>query len=622
MVSELHEVRDFLAGHPPFLALPGAVLDALPRQVSVRYLRRGAGFPPAGADPAGLYVLRKGAVEVHDDAGGLLEKLGEGDVFDPTEVGSVDEPPRCGVAAEDTLVYVLPGRVIAELRREHPAFDRGFDRTVVGHLETIREAREDAPFAGSDLLQLRVGDLVARSPVSAPPDLSVRDAAALMTRERVSSLLVEENGALQGIVTDRDLRSRCVAEGLDGTTPLRQVMTPAPLTVSRHASAFEALLTMSQRRIHHLPVLDGSELCGLVSTHDLLRAQSTNPLYLADRVGRCDTVAALREVVAEVRALHLQLSAANAAARQLGQAVTSVCDAVTRRLIDLACDALGPPPVPFAWVATGSQGRGELTLNSDQDNAIVLDDAYVPQRHGEHFAALARFVNEGLHECGYTRCPGNVMAANPAWRQPVAAWIGNFRDWLQRTDHKTVTLAVNFFDMRTVWGEDGLRQRLMATIVPECVGAKVFLAYLAAHALGNQPPLGFFRHFVVERSGAHEGMLDLKKRGLLPIVDLARYYALAAGIDTVPTQQRLRDAAARNSLTTESAEALLAAFEFIWGLRARQQATQLRTARPLDNFIAPDALTPLERRHLKDVFAAIAMLQRSVSAAHGDRLPL
>jgi len=622
VVSELHEVRDFLAGHPPFAALPGTVLDVLPRQVSVRYLRRGTGFPPADADPSGLYVLRKGAVEVFDDSGGLLEKLGEGDVFDPTEVGSADEPPRCGVAAEDTLVYVLPGRFVAELRREHPVFDRGFDRTIVAHLQTLHEGREDSPCAGSDLLQLRVGDLVSRRPVSAPPDLSVRDAAALMTRERVSSLLVEHDGALQGIVTDRDLRSRCVAAGLDGATPLRQVMTPAPLTVSRQASAFEALLTMSQRRIHHLPVLDGIELCGLVSTHDLLRAQSTNPLYLADRVGRCDTVEALREVVAEVRTLHLQLTAANAAARQLGQAVTSVCDAVTRRLIDLACDELGPPPVPFAWVATGSQGRGELTLSSDQDNAIVLDDTCDEQLHGEYFAALARFVNEGLHECGYTRCPGNVMAANPAWRQPLAAWIGNFRDWLRHTDHKTVTLAVNFFDMRTVWGEDSLRQRLMATIVPECIEAKVFLAYLAAHALGNQPPLGFFRNFVVERSGAHEGMLDLKKRGLLPIVDLARYYALAAGADTVPTQQRLRDAAARGSLTAESAEALQAAFEFIWGLRARQQAAQLRAAQSLDNFIAPDALTPLERRHLKDVFAAIATLQRSVSAAHGDRLPL
>ncbi len=214
------------------------------------------------------------------------------------------------------------------------------------------------------------------------------------------------------------------------------------------------------------------------------------------------------------------------------------------------------------------------------------------------------------------------MASNPAWRQPVAAWKGYFREWLQRTDHKTVTLAVNFFDMRTVWGEDGLRQQLMAAILPEAARAKVFLAYLAAHALGNQPPLGFFRNFVVARSGAHEGMVDLKKRGLLPIVDLARVYSLTAGLDVVATQQRLRDAAAHGSLTAEGAELLDNAFELVWTLRARRQAEQLRHSEPVDNFVAPDALTPMERRHLKDAFAAIATLQRALSAAHGDRLPL
>jgi CBS domain-containing protein len=622
VVSELHDVREFLAGRPPFVALPDAALDVLPRHISVRYLRRGAPFPPPDADPSGLYVLRKGAVEIRDAAGVLVEKLAEGDIFDPTAVDSEDEPPRGGTAAEDTLLYVIAGPALADLRRAHAAFDRSFDRAIVERLRRAGEAVHDAPRTGGDLLHLRVRDLISRQPVTAPPELTVREAARLMTRERVSSLLVAEDGALHGIVTDRDLRSRCVAAGLHGDTPLREVMTAAPLTVSQHASAFEALLTMSHRRIHHLPVVDGSELCGLVSTHDLLRAQATNPLYLADRVGRCASIEALHETVTEVRELHLQLVAAHATARQLGQAVTSVCDAVTRRLIDLAIDRLGPPPVPFAWVATGSQGRGELTLCSDQDNAIILDDAYSAVRHTDYFAALARDVNEGLHEAGYVRCPGNVMASNPAWRQPLAAWTGLFRDWLQRTDHKTVTLAVNFFDMRTVWGEDGLRQQLMATILPETVQAKVFLAYLAGHALGNQPPLGFFRNFVVARTGAHEGMVDLKKRGLLPIVDLARVHSLAAGVDVVATQQRLREASAHGSLTAEGAEMLDNAFELVWTLRARRQAGQLRRSEPVDNFVAPEALTPMERRHLKDAFAAIATLQRALSAAHGDRLPL
>jgi CBS domain-containing protein len=622
VVSELHDVREFLAGRPPFVALPGAALDVLPRHISVRYLRRGASFPPADADPSGLYVLRKGAVEIRDAAGALVEKLAEGDIFDPTAVDSEDEPPRGGTASEDTLLYVIAGPGLADLRRAHPAFDRSFDRTIVERLRRAGEAAHDAPRTGGDLLHLRVRDLVSRQPVTAPPDLTVREAAQLMTRERVSSLLVEDSGVLKGIVTDRDLRSRCVAAGLHGDTPLREVMTASPLTVSRHASAFEALLTMSHRHIHHLPVVDGDELHGLVSTHDLLRAQATNPLYLADRVARCGSVEALRETVTEVRELHLQLVAAHATARQLGQAVTSVCDAVTRRLIDLAIDRLGPPPVPFAWVATGSQGRGELTLCSDQDNAIILDDAFSADAHGDYFSALSRSVNESLHQAGYVRCPGNVMASNPAWRQPVGAWKGYFRDWLQRTDHKTVTLAVNFFDMRTVWGEESLRQRLLATVLPETVRAKVFLAYLAGHALGNQPPLGFFRNFVVARSGAHEGMVDLKKRGLLPIVDLARVHSLTAGLDVVATQQRLREAAAHGSLTAEGAELLDSAFELVWTLRARSQAEQLRRNAPVNNFVAPETLTPMERRHLKDAFAAIATLQRALSAAHGDRLPL
>lgn len=622
VVSELHDVREFLAGRPPFVALPGAALDVLPRHISVRYLRRGACFPPADADPSGLYVLRKGAVEIRDPAGALVEKLAEGDIFDPTAVDSEDEPPRGGTAAEDTLLYVIAGAALAGLRRAHPAFDRSFERTIVERLRRAGEAAQDAPRTGGDLLQLRVCDLVSRKPVTAPPDLPVREAAQLMTRERVSSLLVADGGTLQGIVTDRDLRSRCVAAGLSGDTPLREVMTAAPLTVSRHASAFEALLAMSHRRIHHLPVVDGDELHGLVSTHDLLRAQATNPLYLADRVGRCDSIEALRETVAGVRELHLQLVAAHATARQLGQAVTSVCDAVTRRLIDLAIVRLGPPPVPFAWVATGSQGRSELTLCSDQDNGIILDDAYAADRHGDYFAVLARQVNEGLHAAGYVRCPGNVMASNPSWRQPLAAWRSYFQKWLHHTDHKTVTLAVNFLDMRTAWGEDGLRQQLMAAVLPEAARAKVFLAYLAGHALGNQPPIGFFRNFVVERSGTHEGMVDLKKRGLLPIVDLARVHALAAGLDVVATQPRLRESAAHGSLTAEGAELLDHAFEVVWTLRARRQAEQLRRNEPVDNFVVPDVLTPMERRHLKDAFAAIATLQRALSAAHGDRLPL
>ena len=622
MVSELRDVQDFLARHPPYAGLPAAALGTLVRRLTIRYLRRGTAFPPAGAEPGGLYTLRKGAVELRDAAGALVEKLAEGDSFDGADLAREGAAPLTGVAVEDTLVYALGSGSLEAVRRDHPAFDAALAHSVAERLRRALEAAPEAPRVGGNLLRLKVADLVTRAPVTAPPHASIRDAAALMSRERVSSLLVVAHGELVGIVTDRDLRSRCIAAGVDAGATLGAVMTPRPHAIEPKASAFEALLLMGRLRIHHLPVADEAGLHGLVSTHDLLRAQSANPLYIADRAGRAGSLESLRETAAETRELHLQLVAAHASARQLGQALTSVCDAVTRRLIDLEIERLGAPPVPFAWIATGSQGRGELTLRSDQDNALLLDDSFVPARHGGYFAALAQAVNDGLHECGYVHCPGGVMACTPEWRQPLAAWRALFLDWITRTDHRKTTLAVNFLDMRTVWGEDDLRQRLMAEILPRCAEEGVFLAYLAGHALGNAPPLGFFRNFVLVRSGAHEGQLDLKRHGLLPVVDLARVHALAGAVEAVSTLTRLELAAERGTLTREGADSLQAAFEFIWTVRARHQAGQLRAGSPADNFVDPAALTPRERGQLKDAFAAIATLQRALRSAHGDRLPL
>lgn len=622
MVSELRDVRDFLSRHPPFSSLPDEVLDRLPRLLSVRYCRRGSAFPPAGVDGASLHVIRKGAVELRDEAGELVEKLAEGDCLDARAMDARREQKLVGMTVEDTLVYVLPPAVLAELRESHAAFDDSFEVSIRERLQRAREAVLDAPQVGGNLLRLSVGDLIVRAAVTADATMSVRDAARLMTRERVSSLLVMRDDDLEGIVTDRDLRIRLVAEGRDGATPLGDIMTPRPHTIARSASAFEALMAMSRLRIHHLPVVNRDGVEGMVSTHDVLRAQSVNPLYLADRIRRCTSVADLRQVTAESRELHVQLVAAHASAQQLGQALTSVCDAATRRLIELSVHQLGEPPVPFAWVATGSQGRGELTLHSDQDNAIILDDDFAPERHAGYFAALATEVNQGLDGCGYALCPGEVMASNAQWRQPLSVWRGYFTAWLERTDYKAASLAANFFDMRTIWGEDALRQRLMAQILPRCRGEKVFLAYMASHALGNRPPLGFFRSFVLVRSGEHEGSVDLKRHGLLPIVDLARVYALAGAVESVGTLQRLESSFTAGTLSEEGAENLVAAFEFISMLRAKHQAQQLRGGEDVDSYVIPDALTTMERRNLKDAFAAIATLQDAVRAAHGDRLPL
>ena len=214
------------------------------------------------------------------------------------------------------------------------------------------------------------------------------------------------------------------------------------------------------------------------------------------------------------------------------------------------------------------------------------------------------------------------MASNVRWRQPLRVWQSYLRDWVMHPDHTSATLAANFLDMRTIWGEDSLREELVHDALPLCAKNHLFLAYMAAHALNNRPPLGFFRRFVVARSGDHEGTVDLKRQGLIPIVDLARVHALQAGLSHVSTDRRLEELAGSANLSEQGADGLRAAFELIGTLRALHVADLLRRQEDVDNRVAPGSLSDLERKHLRDAFAAIATAQDSLRTAYEGRLPL
>lgn len=613
MDVELAEIRDFLAEYPPFSLLDGEPLDALPRLFAVRYLRRGSAFPPPGETPAGLYVVRKGAIERRDAAGQLLETLCEGDVLAGESLGeSAGESPGEGepasaTAIEDSLVYQMSAPALRDLRRDNPALDAYFVRSAAERLRHGRRALGDGA-RQSSLMTLPVGDFVRRPPVVGSPELSIRQAAELMTEQRVSALLVVETGRLCGIVTDRDLRSRCLAAGLDPATPIAAIMSREVASIGPESAAFEALMQMTRHGIHHLPVVDAGGLRGLVSSTDLMRWQSANAVYLAGLVRQAGSLAELVRAGGELPELQVRLQAGGATPSQVGQAISSLNDAITIRLIELAQDELGPAPLPFAWTACGSQGRHEQTVHSDQDNALVFADDYDEAAHGAYFAALAERVNDGLDACGFRYCPGKVMAGNPAWRQTQAAWIATFRGWIEQADTMAAMLAANFLDMRVVFGDPALLAPLHDAINAACASRELFLARMVDNALKNRPPLGFFRNFMLIGEGEHAASFNIKLGGLIPITDLARIHALAGGQAEIGTLARLR-AGPSPGLSRESAQELEAAFEYFGSLRLRHQAAQIRQGRPPDNFIEPEALTAFEKGHLKQAFAVLGRLQ-------------
>jgi CBS domain-containing protein len=307
--------------------------------------------------------------------------------------------------------------------------------------------------------------------------------------------------------------------------------------------------------------------------------------------------------------------AADARASETHRILTQIGDAITRRLIDLAWaefarDGVEAPPGGYCWVAFGSQAREEHALGSDQDNALVLGDSL--SSSDPALRRLSLSVCEGLEACGYPRCEGDIMAAVDRWRQPVSAWRRQFSKWIREPTKDAVMHGSIFFDMRAIHGDASLVNELEDHVAREIAARPLFLAHLAREAMVRRPPLGFFGQLVVEHGGEHGSTLDLKHRGLIPIVDMARVHGLEAGCRSANTPVRLTYASERGGLSESGRSELLDAFECIGGVRLRLHARSITQGKSVSNYLDPTELSPAERGPLKDAFSVVSTLQRAM----------
>lgn len=618
MDVEIAEIRDFLAQHEPYSMLPPTVLDALPRQLTARYYRRGTTLVAVGQENNNMYILRSGAVDIFDALGALTDRAGPGDSFGMSNV-LAGAPSRYTLyASEDSLCLLMAAEVFHHLMQTQPTFSQFFVQQQAGRMraavQTVHVSDE-----GSAIMRTRVRETVRKKPITTSPETSIRDAAVIMTEKNVSALLVMQGSQLVGIITDRDLRSRVVAAGLDASSPVSSIMTASPVTIDADKLAFEVLVEMTQRKLHHLPVTEEGRLVGMITAGDLMRLEQANPAYLVSQIVNQTTIEGLKATVARVGTVVEHLVAQDATADDIARVITAIADATTRKVINFVEAEIGHPPVHYCWVALGSQGRLETGLQSDQDNAIILDDAVRPEHH-PYFEELATKVVNGLAECGYHRCPGDMMASNPQWNQPLKVWGTYFSRWINEPTPDALLNAQTFFDMRPVYGDNLLFTQLQGAITNRTPNATRFKTYLATQAQRFQPPLGFFRDFVLEQEGEHRNTLDVKAGGITAIVAMARLFALANGIREVNTLARLRSAASLGALREENAADLADSFEFINYVRIRHQVRQIRAGEQPDNHVAPSELSSFEKRHLREAFQIIRKMQAALGFTHQTHL--
>jgi CBS domain-containing protein len=353
-------------------------------------------------------------------------------------------------------------------------------------------------------------------------------------------------------------------------------------------------------------------LVGMVTDGDLLRRESRHPLPVRRQLDRATGPAALAAYAREVTAAAVRLVEAGSPAGEVTRLLASAHDGLYVRAARDAEAALGPPPCPYALLLLGSGARGESTLRTDQDHALVLADDR-PAGAGAWFAALAEHLTATLERCGLPRCPGGTVATNPARRVPRRAWQDQFATWIAEPEEDALLAAAVCLDFRQLHGDLDAEEALRP-VIRRAAGNRRFLGRLARAALRRRPPLGFLRQL----RGDHRGRVDLKAHGTALIVDMARLLALEAGCAEVPTVARLRAAAERGTVG-RTAAGLAAAFEYLQDLRLRHQAGQLQAGATPDDVVVLAALGALERRSLKDAFQLLHTCQQSVRIAfHTD----
>jgi CBS domain-containing protein len=604
---DVHDVAEFMKAHEPFSNLDETDLDRLAEHTKVEAFSAGEVIVKHGERRLEeIRVVRKGVVELIE-RGRVLDLLEEGEMFGQAWSFSGLPTPWEARAWEDTLCYALPSDELVPFLSSREGL-----RFVARSLLLLpRPGDANVPRVGEfDPTHQPAGALVREQPLIRDSGTSLQEAARHMAESGSGSLLVRLDEDELGILTDHDLRSRVVAKGLSLETPVRDVLTTPVFTVRADQPGADVLLAMLHHGIRHVPVLSASEeVVGVVTDLDLLAAQARRSFVLRQAIADAGSPGELREVGARLMPTVVALHQGGLAAEQVGAVISAVVEALVRRMFDLFGETAGPPPAEFAWLWLGSHGRREAAPSSDIDSGLVWEDTGGESARA-YMYGLAEQVGGLLAATGFQSDPHGVTPSSSLMAHPAGEWRETVHRWLDDpTDEKVMVISI-LLDGRGIEGQNQSFGVLSAA--QDAKTRPSFRRQLLRLALATKPPTGFRRDIVVEQSGEHRGSFDIKKGGLLPIVGLARYAALAAGATSTSTVSRLRASAAAGVLPDSDARTLEEAWRLMTDLRMEHQAGQLEAGTPPDDYVDPNALDALTRRHLREAFRLVASTQKTL----------
>lgn len=623
-------VNSFLKNYPPFSLLKTNDLEAISGEVVIQYLQPDEYVFKEGELPNEyIYVVHEGAIHLLQESENILvEQCDEGDVFGIRPLIAEQAYVLSAKAAEQTLIYAIKTDDLKKLIESNPKLGyylaENFAVEIGNKYSKLFKGRI---FLEKDLTQINTQIHEVQSiqhskkPVACAPHTSIKQAAIKMRNNNVGSILiVNDDFKPLGILTDRDLRNLVVTGEVAGDSPVSTIMNSPVITVAPNRTVADVQIQMMHHRINHLCITeDGTpetKIIGVISEHDMMVLQGNNPAILIREMNRSQSAVDLRNIREKAEDLLRKYLEQEVSIAFIASMMTEINDALITRIIDLVIaelesEGVTMPEVKWCWMGLGSEGRGEQLLRTDQDNALVF--ANVPPADLKdtkaYFLELAKRVTNGLNTAGFEYCPADMMASNPNWCLSLEEWKNQFTQWIMQPNEVNIMHCNIFFDYRPLYGDFSLTKLLTDHIFNTLKDRDIFIALMAKTALGNAPPLTFFRNLVVEKNGENKDEFDIKKRAMMPLTDIGRLLALDNQISnahsTIERFEALADAEPNNSeLYHQAADA----YEILMRYRALDGLGDQSSGR----YLNPTDLTKMQRLNLRNSFRPIRSLQEII----------
>ena len=617
------QAKIFLSGVAPFSFLPEEVIEQTAKKISiVSYPKGTILFTQSRTRVGHLYILQQGAADRYFEKDGektMHELIGAGDLYGGISMLLNDGlSVRTLEVTQDAYFYLLPKKDFAQLCGSYAAFSEFFTDTFGKRMldrsyAAIVARTTTLPEEELQLFNQPVRQICNRATVFGTPDMTIRQVAMRMHQEDSTYLMIPASDLQEGgIITESDLTRKVIATGYDINSPAVEIMSSPLQAVDGQVMVIEALMAMMQSDIKHLAITEAQDqIIGMLSNRELLSAQGQSPLFLLRKISKADSIEEIIEQHQRLPGIVKGLISSGATARNISRMITTVSDAILKKVMQFVLKEMPPPPTDFVFLVLGSEGRGEQTLKTDQDNAIIFEDvsdAELPEV-SKYFTEFGQKACTLLDQAGYAFCEGDVMAQNPQWCQPLSVWMKYFLKWIHAAEPEDLLQASIFFDFRCGYGDMQLVESLRDHLHGAIRGWTGFLRHMSENAMYFKPPLGFFGNFVVESKGKHRDAFDIKS-AMMPIVDFARVYAIKNSISETNTFDRLFQLHEKGALSKEEFGELEKAYSFLLQLRFTRQVTAfMDQKRAPDNFIKPKRLTRIEQTTLKEIFKRVEKFQ-------------